>query len=62
MSCYRVMEQIKFNHVDVDLKYLSLNEDFDFYLLCKPDIPWEEDRLRRILMTEMIYSMSTKQL
>ena len=38
--------RIKFNHVDVDLKYLSLNEDFDFYLLCKPDIPWEEDRLR----------------
>ena len=38
--------RIKFNHVDVDLKYLSLNEDFDYYLLCKPDIPWEEDRLR----------------
>ena len=38
--------KIKFNYVDVDLEYLSLNEDFDFYLLCKPDIPWEEDRLR----------------
>ena len=32
--------------MDVDLKHLSLNEDFDYYLLCKPDIPWEEDRLR----------------
>ena len=38
--------KIKFKKVDQKLYKLSKSEDFDFYLLCKPDIPWEKDDLR----------------
>jgi len=38
--------KIKYKKVDKELYQLSNNETFDFYLLCKPDIPWEKDHLR----------------
>lgn len=38
--------KIKFKKVDEELYQLSKSENFDFYLLCKPDIPWEKDNLR----------------
>tara|TARA_B100001769_G_C22058669_1_gene569284 strand:- start:312 stop:815 length:504 start_codon:yes stop_codon:yes gene_type:complete len=38
--------KIKYNKVDEKILDLSRKEEFDFYLLCKPDIPWEYDKLR----------------
>ena len=38
--------KIRFNKIDEKILDLSSKEEFDFYLLCKPDIPWEYDKLR----------------
>ncbi len=38
--------RIKFNRVKKKILRLSKKEEFDIYLLCKPDIPWEYDKLR----------------
>ena len=41
-----IWSKIKFNKIEEKVLYLSSKEEFDFYLLCKPDIPWEYDKLR----------------
>ena len=38
--------KIRFNKIDEKILDLSSKEECDFYLLCKPDIPWEYDKLR----------------
>ena len=48
--------KIKFKKVDEKILYLSTKEEFDIYLLCKPDIPWKYDKLRENEHTrELIY-------
>ncbi len=48
--------KIKFKKVDEKILYLSNKEEFDVYLLCKPDIPWKYDKLRENEHTrELIY-------
>ncbi|MDG2342250.1 MAG: ATP-binding protein [Cytophagales bacterium] len=48
--------KIKFKRVDEKISQLSTKEEFDIYLLCKPDIPWKYDKLRENEHTrEFIY-------
>lgn len=38
--------QYRFGYIDAHIRDLFKQDDASFYLLCKPDIPWEEDPLR----------------
>lgn len=38
--------KIKFNKIEEKTLQLSSQEEFDIYFLCKPDMPWEYDKLR----------------
>ena len=41
-----IWSKIKFNKTDSRIIKLSKQEKFDYYILCKPDIPWVFDSLR----------------
>ena len=41
-----VWSEIKFKKVDKKILKLSMDEVYDVYFLCAPDIPWQEDILR----------------
>ena len=41
-----IWSKIKFNKTDSRIINLSKQEKFDYYILCKPDIPWVFDSLR----------------
>jgi nicotinamide riboside kinase len=36
----------KYGNVSALIETLWMNQDFDLYILCKPDMPYEEDELR----------------
>lgn len=38
--------QYRFGSINAQIRELFIQDDSCFYLLCKPDIPWEEDPLR----------------
>lgn len=44
LTVFRIWEEVKFQHPSNELG--NLVYDFDLYILCKPDIPWESDPLR----------------
>ena len=37
---------LKYKKLSKSIKRLSEKENFDYYLLCKPDIPWKWDKQR----------------
>jgi len=41
-----IWSKLKFNQVSKKVSEISKSEIFDGYILCKPDIPWEFDKLR----------------
>ena len=41
-----IWSKMKFNKTDSRIINLSKQEKFDYYILCKPDIPWVFDSLR----------------
>ena len=41
-----IWSKLKFNQVSKKVTEISKSEIFDGYILCKPDIPWEFDKLR----------------
>jgi len=41
-----IWSKLKFNKVSKKVAEISKSEIFDGYILCKPDIPWEFDKLR----------------
>ena len=41
-----IWSEVKFKTLDPEIKKNSDEEKFDIYFLCKPDIPWEYDKLR----------------
>jgi nicotinamide riboside kinase len=46
MTVLKIWSEVKYQHVsNAILKYYD-EQQFDFYFLCRPDIPWEEDVLR----------------
>jgi len=42
----KIWSKWKFNTCCEFIEQEWLNQQFDFYFLCKPDIPWEFDKLR----------------
>jgi nicotinamide riboside kinase len=42
----KIWSGVKFQHVAKEIEDLYTNTNFDLYVLCKPDIPWEADPLR----------------
>jgi NadR type nicotinamide-nucleotide adenylyltransferase len=46
MLVMKVWSEFKFGTVDPFILQQLEQQRFDLYLLCKPDIPWEEDPLR----------------
>jgi NadR type nicotinamide-nucleotide adenylyltransferase len=46
MLVMKVWSEVKYNKVDPIIIQALLEQQFDHYFLCRPDIPWEEDPLR----------------
>lgn len=46
MIVFQVWSKIKYGRIEDWLKKLVLDQPVDYYLLCYPDLPWEEDELR----------------
>ncbi|CAG5085396.1 ATP-binding protein [Parvicella tangerina] len=42
----KIWSEVKYDKVSPKVLSLLDQQKFDFYLLCKPDIPWEKDPLR----------------
>jgi nicotinamide riboside kinase len=42
----KIWSSVKFQHVAKEIEDLYANTNFDLFVLCKPDIPWEADPLR----------------
>jgi len=42
----RIWSEMKYNKCHNSIKTKAIEENFDLYLLCKPDLPWFEDPLR----------------
>ena len=42
----KIWSQEKYNIVDEEINRLLNNSTYDLILLCKPNIPWQEDELR----------------
>jgi NadR type nicotinamide-nucleotide adenylyltransferase len=42
----KIWLSVKYNYFNAELENKLLNENYNFYLLTKPDIPWENDSLR----------------
>jgi nicotinamide riboside kinase len=41
-----IWSMLKYKKLSKSIKRLSEKENFDYYLLCKPDIPWKWDKQR----------------
>ncbi len=46
MTVLKIWSEYRFNSCSEFIKKGYLNQGFDHYFLCKPDIPWEYDPLR----------------
>ena len=46
MLVLKIWFQEKFRKNSEVIQSLLIRQEIDFYFLCKPDIPWEEDPLR----------------
>ena len=46
MLVCKVWYEEKFNLASNRINQLFSKQEFDLYLLCKPDLPWEHDKLR----------------
>jgi len=46
MLVLKIWSEVKYGSVSGFIESLWRNQDFDLYLLCAPDIPYEEDPLR----------------
>lgn len=46
MLVMKVWSEFKYGEVDPSILELVDKQQFDLFLLCKPDLPWEEDPLR----------------
>ena len=46
MSTLRIWSLEKFNKVAPIISHFEVNQKFDHYLLCRPDLPWIKDPLR----------------
>ena len=46
MLVLKIWSEVKYGNVSAYIESLWRNQDFDLYLLCKPDIPYEIDPLR----------------
>lgn len=42
----KIWSMVKFKKVSKTVTELLKDQDFDLYILCKPDIPWEADPMR----------------
>lgn len=42
----KIWSEVKYKTVSSKIQELLQKQKFDLYLLCKPDLPWEEDPLR----------------
>lgn len=42
----KIWSMVRFKQVSDTVSELLKEQDFDLYLLCKPDIPWEADPMR----------------
>ncbi len=46
MLVFKIWSEVKFGGSTAIIENLYKTQNFDFYFLCKPDIPWEDDPLR----------------
>jgi NadR type nicotinamide-nucleotide adenylyltransferase len=46
MLVFQVWSEVKYNSCHPEIREHVANQKIDLYLLCRPDIPWEEDPLR----------------
>jgi nicotinamide riboside kinase len=46
MLVFKIWSEIKYGRSTETIQQLYETQNFDFYFLCKPDIPWEFDPLR----------------
>ncbi len=46
MLVYKIWSEVKFGKLSETIKQLYEAQYFDFYFLCKPDIPWQPDPMR----------------
>lgn len=46
MIVFKIWSKWKYNSTSKVIEDLLANQSFDYYFLCYPDIPWEEDPLR----------------
>ncbi len=46
MSTLRIWSLEKFNKVAPIISHFEVNQNFNHYLLCKPDLPWVMDPFR----------------
>ena len=46
MITIRIWSQEKFGHVHPEIENLVQRTEYDYWVLCRPDIPWEPDPLR----------------
>lgn len=44
----RIWSLVKFGRCSPEINELWINQNFDLYLLCAPDLPWKPDPLREI--------------
>lgn len=65
MLVFKIWSEVKFGASTAIIEHLYKTQNFDFYFLCKPDIPWEEDPLRenpfdRDALFEMYFTELTR--
>ncbi len=65
MLVFKIWSEVKFGASTAIIENLYKTQNFDFYFLCKPDIPWEDDPLRenpndREALFEMYFTELTK--
>jgi NadR type nicotinamide-nucleotide adenylyltransferase len=46
MTVLKIWSEVKYQHVSNAILKCYDEQQFDYYFLCRPDIPWEEDDLR----------------
>jgi nicotinamide riboside kinase len=65
MLVFKIWSEVKFGASTAIIENLYKTQNFDFYFLCKPDIPWEDDPLRenpfdRDALFELYFSELTR--
>jgi NadR type nicotinamide-nucleotide adenylyltransferase len=46
VTVLKIWSEVKYEHVSSCILKCYDEQQFDYYFLCRPDIPWEEDALR----------------